>query len=398
MPDQASLVVMRLHRQPTGLRLPRHTIRVRLALSYWRLFVASGAVLLAVTVALWQGAAFSTAHVPGSAAGNPARPGGITIVHGSDLKQLLIMAGIALAIMAVVSIMFGWLVAGQFLRPVRIITAAAREISATSLHKRLNLQGPDDELKALADTFDDLLARLDRSFQFERRFVANASHELRTPLATMRVWLDVAMAKPGPLPPESVALAGRIRHELDQIDTLLEGFLTLARTQQVSASDQATIALSSTASAAIERRADAVSDMALTIDHEHCPQAAVTGSQTLLSRMIENVIDNAIRHNNPGGWVRVRTPVEGSLARVVVENGGATLTQGDVDQLGHPFHRLGTERTRAGNGTGLGLSIVKSIAEAHGGSLSLQARPDGGLRVTITLPRAAAAAAPAGQP
>src|SRR5215472_8823078 len=186
--------VMRLRSRLTGLRfwpqLSRRTIRVRLALSYWGLFVASGAVLLAVTVALWQGATTTTVHVlpvGGNHAPNAGRPGGITTVHGSDLSQLLIVSGIALAMMAVVSIAFGWLVAGRFLQPVRAITAAARRISATSLHERLNLAGPDDDLKELADTFDGLLARLERSFQFERRFVANASHELRTPLTTMRV-------------------------------------------------------------------------------------------------------------------------------------------------------------------------------------------------------------------
>jgi len=315
--------------------------RTRLTLSYWRLIVAAGAVLLVVTVGLWQSVS-TTTHVSGP---DPAGPG-VTTVHGSNLQGLLILAGIALATMAVVAIVFGRLVA----------------------------------------------ARLERSFEFERRFVANVSHELRTPLATMRVWLDVAMAKPGPLPPESVALAGRIRHELDHIDTLLEGFLTLARTQQVPASDQAAVSLSGTAAAAIGQRADTASGLALTVDHEPCPDAAVTGSRTLLARMIENVIDNAIRHNEPGGWVRVREQAEGALAQVVVENGGAVLAQKEVDRLGRPFHRLGRERTGTGDGTGLGLSIVKSIAEAHGGGVALQALPGGGLRVTITLPRAEAMA------
>ena len=131
------------------------------------------------------------------------------------------MAGVALAVMAVVSIVFGWLVAGRFLAPIRAITATARRISATSLHERLSLQGPDDDLKELADTINELLARLESSFESERRFAASASHELRTPLATMRVWLDVAMAKPGPLPPQTTVLADRIRGELDHVDALL---------------------------------------------------------------------------------------------------------------------------------------------------------------------------------
>ena len=148
--------------------------------------------------------------------------------------------------MAVLSLAIGWLLAGRFLRPLRTITTTAREISATNLHERLNLAGPDDELKELADTFDELLDRLDRSFAFERQFVANASHELRTPLAGMRTSLDVAMAKPGPVPPHIATLADRLRRELDHVDRLLESFLTLAHTQQGPPADQSTVSLADT--------------------------------------------------------------------------------------------------------------------------------------------------------
>jgi signal transduction histidine kinase len=289
----------------------------------------------------------------------------------------------------------GWLVAGRLLRPVRAITAAAKRISATSLHERLNLDGPDDDLKELADTFDDLLARLERSFQFERRFVTNASHELRTPLTTMRVFLDVATAKPEPLPPQLTTLAGRLRHQLDVIDSLLESFLTLARTQQGPAADQATLPLDGIASAAIERHAGAIRDLALTVERGQCPQAWVRGSTTLLSRMVDNVIGNAVKHNEPGGWIRVSTEA-GLMARVVVENGGRVLGEEDVAVLTQPFRRPGAERTGSGKGTGLGLSIVESIAAVHGGTLGLSARAGGGLRVVIALPLAVAA--PAGAP
>jgi hypothetical protein len=367
-------------------RLPRPAIRVRMALSYWGLFVVSGAVLLAATLALWQGETVTTVHVTGRA----SSPG--VTVHGSDLGQLLILAGIALAVMAVVSIMFGWLVAGRFLAPVRAITASARRISATSLHERLSLQGPDDELKELADTIDGLLARLERSFESERRFAASASHELRTPLATMRVWLDVTMAKPGPLPPQAVALAGRIRGELDHVDALLESLLILARTQQGPSGDQTVLALSAATAAAIQRHAETIAAMPLRVDHRACPAARVPGSGTLLARMIENVIDNAVRHNRPGGWIRVSAETARAQARLVVENSGAILTAEDVSQLARPFRRPGAERTGSGSGTGLGLTIVKAIAEAHGGSLSLHAPDGGGLRLVITLPLAAAAA------
>jgi signal transduction histidine kinase len=365
--------------------LPRPAIRMRMALSYWGLFVVSGAVLLAVTLALWQGETVTTVHVTGTASSPRAT------VHGSDLGQLLVLAGIALAVMAVVSIMFGWLVAGRFLAPVRAITASARRISATSLHERLSLQGPDDELKELADTIDELLARLERSFESERRFAASASHELRTPLATMRVWLDVASAKPGPQPPQTTALADRIRSELDHVDALLESLLILARTQQGPAHDQTVLALSTATAAAIQRHAGTIAAMPLRVDHRPCADARVAGSGTLLTRMIENVIDNAVRHNRPGGWIRVSAETARAQARLVVENSGAVLTAEDVSQLARPFRRPGAERTGSGSGTGLGLTIVKAVAEAHGGSLGLHGRAEGGLRLAITLPLAAAA-------
>jgi signal transduction histidine kinase len=392
-------IVMRLRFRLAGLRRRPHpswrTFQVRLALSYWGLFVASGAVLLAVTVALWQGVAVTHVHPAGAGRGAPAagHPAGHGVLLGSDLGPLLAVAGIALALMAVVSIACGWLVAGRLLGPVRAITAAARRISATSLHERINLAGPDDDLKELADTFDGLLARLERSFVFERRFVANASHELRTPLTTMRVWLDVAQAKPGPQPPQLVSLAGRLRRELDHVDALLESFLTLARTQQGPAADQSTVSLAGIATGALESRAGAIADLRLSVDRGKCPDVWVRGSATLLARMVENVIDNAIRHNEAGGWIRVSTESGGSVARIVVENGGALLSHDDVSHLGQPFQRPGAERTGSDRGTGLGLSIVDSIATVHGGRLGLSARAGGGLRVVITLPLAVTAAA-----
>jgi signal transduction histidine kinase len=314
---------------------------------------------------------------------NPAS--GIT-QHSSDRHQLLIASGIGLAIMAGVSLAVGWLVAGRFLRPLRTITTTAREISATNLHERLHLAGPDDELKELADTFDQLLDRLERSFAFERQFVANASHELRTPLAGMRTSLDVAMAKPGPVPAHLGTLAGRLRRELDHIDRLLESFLTLAQTQQGPLADQATVPLGELARVAIARHADAISALGLTVEQRQAPDAWVTGSETLLSRMVENLVDNALGHNQPGGWIRATTAREGKHVQFVVENSGPVLAPNQVVQLTQPFRRIGAERTGSANGAGLGLAIVSSIAEAHGGRLDLEALGRGGLRVAITLP------------
>ena len=379
---------MRLRPQLTGrsfrARLPRRTIRVRLAVLFFAVFLASSAALLAVTVLVWLGrtGGFHTAHAPAGSLRNPAI--GI-LQHSSDRHQLLIAAGVALAIMAGLSLALGWLVAGRFLRPLRTITTAAREISATNLHQRLNLAGPDDELKELGDTFDALLARLERSFAFERQFVANASHELRTPLAGMRTSLDVAMAKPGPVPSQFRTLADRLGRELDHVDRLLESFLTLAQTQQGPLADQSTVSLADLARLAIERHTDAISTMRLTVEQQPA-NACVGGSQTLLARMIDNVIENAIGHNQPGGWVRVTTTVEDTRAGVVVENSGPVLDPGEVKQLTQPFRRIGAERTGQDDGAGLGLAIVASITEVHAGTLELAAIEDGGLRVAITLP------------
>ncbi len=374
----------------------RSTIRVRLAALFFAVFLASGAVLLLVTVVVWQsrtGDLVATA-VPTPIAQNPAT--GIT-QHGSDRHELLVASAIALAIMAFVSLAVGWLVAGRFLRPLRAITATTREISATNLHERLNLVGPDDELKELADTFDQLLDRLERSFAFERQFVANASHELRTPLAGMRTSLDVAMAKAGTPPPQMRTLAERLGRELDHVERLLESFLMLAHSQQGPPAELSTVSLADLVRIAIERRAGEIEALGLELEWQQGEEAWVSGSETLLARMVENVIDNTLAHNQAGGWVQLSTEVEGKRARLAVENGGPLLDPDEVKQLTQPFRRLGGERTGSDRGSGLGLAIVASIVELHGGTLELEALGEGGLRVAITLPLAArtAAGAPA---
>ncbi len=231
-----------------------------MTLLYGALFLLSGAVLLAIASGVAR--VGSTQAVPrrirtgrqserggqpdragaGRRQGPPAAgsAGGGQHNQGSSVThQLLIGSLVALAIMAGASALLGWLMAGHALRPLRTITATARRISEDNLHERLAFSGPDDELKRLADTIDDLLERLESAFAAQRRFVANASHELRTPLATMRASLDVAMAKPDPIPPQTAPLAGRLRAELDRVDDLLEGFLALARAQHGALPDAA---------------------------------------------------------------------------------------------------------------------------------------------------------------
>jgi hypothetical protein len=356
---------------------------------FFAVFLASGAGLLAVTFAVWQG---TTGHltveatpVPAGALHNQATG---TAQHSSDRHQLVVASVVALAIMAGASLVLGWLVAGRFLRPLRKITATTRDISATNLHERLNLTGPDDELKELADTFDQLLDRLERSFAFERQFVANASHELRTPLAGMRTSLDVAMAKREPVPPHVHTLTDRLRRELDHADQLLESFLSLAHAQQGPLTDESTVSIAELARLAIERCAGAISAMGLDVEQRQRTDAWVTGSQTLLSRMVENVVGNAVSHNRPGGWARVTTAAADRRAQLVVENGGPVLDPMELKRLTQPFWRVGAERTGSDKGVGMGLAIVSSIVEVHGGTLHLEAFREGGLRVAITLPLA----------
>ena len=364
------------------------SVRLRLTALYSGLFLLCGAGLLAITYVLVDRVTAIHAVATGSPGGAPTR-GAVVHTHLVDLHQLLAQSGVALAIMTVVSVVLGWWVAGRVLRPLRAMTAATRRISEENLDQRLALPGPRDELTELADTIDGLLERLEASFEAQRRFASNASHELRTPLATMRAALDVAMAKPVPVPEHILTLERRLRQELDRVERLLEGLLSLARSQRAPAGEEVTVALDQIASQAVAHRTSEISAKQLDVDFEVSAEVWVSGSETLLSRMVENVIENAISHNQPGGWVRVIPTVKGSLASLVVENGGSRLVQEDVDQFAEPFRRLGTPRTGSQMGSGLGLSIVASIAQAHGGALDLHARRDGGLRVVIALPAAA---------
>ncbi|MFD8527444.1 ATP-binding protein [Streptosporangium canum] len=384
-------------------RRPVRTVRLRFTVLYGAMFLLSGIGLLVITNLVGLGGTRTSQSAPsGTPPVEPATLAAATDritwlqtqlsdTHAAQSRQLLIGSAVALVVMGVVSVVLGRVIAGRVLRPLRMITAATRRISADNLHERLAAQGPADEVKDLADTIDELLERLESSFDAQRRFVANASHELRTPLATMRASLDVALAKPEPIPAQTAVLADRLRTELDQVDRLLEGFLTLARTQHGALADRTTLSLRQLANAALHARAADITTRRLAV----APAAAVDdsawtqGNRTLLTRMIDNVIDNAITHNHQGGWIRLASTTGARTAQLVVETGGRVLGQEQVDSLVRPFQRLSADRTHSGTGSGLGLSIVAAIAAAHGGTLDLQARPEGGLRVAISLPAAA---------
>ncbi|MFB9235553.1 sensor histidine kinase [Plantactinospora siamensis] len=362
---------------------------MRLTLLYASLFLASGVALLAlvaflvfrqpVLVTVAPAPPFRDPDLP-----RPPPPADLAVVPTwQTVQSVLLMSAIALAVMAVVSTALGWVVAGRALRPLRTMTVTTRRISERTLHQRLAVPGPRDELTELADTVDELLARLERAFEAQRRFVANASHELRTPLAMMRTSVDVAASKPAPVPREVTVLAGKLNEGLDAADRLLEGLLLLARAQNDPAPRTEPVRLADLVDAALGARADAVAERRLTVDRRTAP-VVVPGNASLLRSLVDNLVDNAVRHNAPGGWLRVMTGTRGYRTRVTVENGGPVLDQADVDLLGQPFQRIGAARTSR-SGTGLGLSIVAAVATAHGGTLVLRARPDGGLWAQVEL-------------
>jgi hypothetical protein len=383
-------------------RRPLRTVRMRLTLLYGTLFLLSGVAVLAVAYTLtWNALNAMNVMSPPPAIENASRlqalreeklrSGLITGQHAAMMHQLLTSCVLALAVAAVLSIGLGWLVAGRVLRPLRTMTAATQRISEQNLHQRLAVAGPDDELKRLGDTIDDLLARLEAAFDAQRRFVANASHELRTPLTMMRTALDVATRKPGPPVPAVTALAGKIRIGLDRADRLVESFLTLARAEHGGTVHRTTVALDKLATTVLADRFDAINDMHLTVGQDH-HDAPVPGSEALLTHLTGNLIDNAIRHNQPGGWIHVATDTDTGTgtARLVIENCGPIVDPSRVDELAQPFRRAVRDRTTANDtGVGLGLSIVAAITTTHHGTLDLHARPHGGLRVTVTLPLAA---------
>ncbi len=391
---------------------PRGTVRLRMTVLYGGLFVLSGAALLAIASGLVVGSS-STAAVSGTRQAVPASGNQGTQLALSQAQQqirqlqaalanesstragishrLLMASLVALGIMVAVSVLVGWIFAGRSLRPLRLITATARRISEDNLNERLGFSGPQDELKDLADTFDGLLERLEAAFAAQRGFVANASHELRTPLATMRASLDVAMAKPGPLPPQTVVLYRRLHAELDRTEDLLEGLLVLARAQHGVLPKRDIVAVDEMVADAVRARSAEIDAAGLRIQLTGEARLQVAGSGVMIRRMVDNVVDNAIVHNDPQGWIAVASWAGQDTCRIVVENGGPVLDQDQVSQLAQPFRRLGADRVRSERGSGLGLSIVTAIAAAHGGSVDLLARQEGGLQVAITLPLAVTA-------
>ncbi|MEU6934012.1 HAMP domain-containing sensor histidine kinase [Streptomyces sp. NPDC046385] len=367
------------------LRPAQRSLRLRLTALYSGLFSVTGLLLLGLTYLLFRERLTGTtvlvlpkdAPYAGTAPSlSKAQVAALAERLREDaLDQLLLMSLLALLVMLVASVALGWLVAGRALRPLHTIAATAQRLSAATLHERIGLTGPDDELKNLADTFDALLDRLHAAFEAQRRFVANASHELRTPLAVQRAAIQIRLgrARPEDLP--------RIQEEL--LDTnrrserLIEGLLTLATTDRgLDRREPADLALIAAEAVGQSRPAIHTAGLRLALDLRPLP---VTGDPVLLHQLVGNLVQNAVRHNVPGGSVEVTTGPDGTLT---VRNTGPVVPPGETDSLLEPFRRL----SRTGDGAGLGLSIVRSIAQAHGGTVGLTAPADGGLVVRVTVP------------
>jgi signal transduction histidine kinase len=377
-------------------RRPVRTVRLRLTLLYGGLFLATGALLVGLVYLLVAYSAFGAPPAPPApdVGGLPELPAPqppvlapafqdqLDLQRAAGLRGLLISSGLALTITAAGSVLVGWLVAGRVLRPLATMTTTVRRITADDLHRRLATSGPDDELKELADTFDDLLDRLERAFGAQRRFVANASHELRTPLTVQRAAIEVALAD-ADAPPQSLReTLRRLLSSGEHQERIIEALLTLARSQQGLARWQ-DVDLAEVALAVLD--ADGAARDGRPAMATALAPAPVAGDPELLERMVANLISNAERHNVPDGWVNVATSTGPGCVVLEVANSGPVVPPDQVAGLLEPFRTLGPARTRD-RGLGLGLSIVAAIAQAHGGTVALHPRAEGGLDVRVILP------------
>jgi signal transduction histidine kinase len=286
---------------------------------------------------------------------------------------------------AVLALLASWLVAGRMLRPIRTITRTARRISSTSLHERLALDGPPDELKELGDTLDGLFARLEAAFEAQRHFVANASHELRTPLTAERALLQVALDDPGMTAAAWRSTAAEVLASSDEQARLIEALLTLASSEG-GVNDRELVDLAPAVTAAIDDLAPETGLLGIAIDEVTEP-APLDGDPLLVQRLVANLLTNAVRHNVPGGRVEVRTGVADGAAVLSVTNTGPAVPPAELDRLFQPFQRLDRRRATSKDGHGLGLSIVRAIAAAHDATVTARPIPGGGLRVSVSFPR-----------
>jgi signal transduction histidine kinase len=388
-----------LDRLRIRLRLPPPTVRLRLTALYGALFLITSAVLLTLGYLLVRhnlDQGVSTTREALRRLGIPLgtfRPFRFSDssqarlvaavraqLRAAALHRLLIEYVIALVVTTGVSVVAGWWLAGRALRPLRRIIATARRVSGENLGERIGLTGPADELRELAETFDGMLERLDTAFASQRHFVANASHELRTPLAIMRAELDVALADQDASAGELRRTAEELRETVDRCERLIEGLLVLARSEAASGHEEP-VDLAALAGDCITDFSARSREAQVTL-RDYLSPAWTQGEPALLERLVANLVDNAIRYNEPGGFIEVRTRSDGAKVQLEVSNSGAVIAPGDAARLTEPFQRL----TRSPGGSGLGLSIVSSTVRAHRGTTRVTPREDGGLVVSVELP------------
>jgi signal transduction histidine kinase len=399
-------------------RWPRRTIRLRLTALFAGLFFISGVALLAITYVLvvhatngfvFQGQNGGTASFEGHDVGSVPSPnstvtstaaGNLTDEqlaaqarqlnaqasqqHTDELHQLFVQSAIALAIMLVVSTALGWIVAGRALRPIRLMTAAARRISEDNLQERLAVPGPSDELKDLGDTIDGLLTRLEASFDSQRRFIANASHELRTPLTLTKALLQMTLADPNATVKTMRATCKDVLVAEEQQESLIEALLTLARSQR-GLDQRQPVDLAAIVSQTVVELQPEADRRVLSVDAVIRP-VAVSGDPRLLQRLVSNLLSNALRYNTADGYIEVSVDYESGSPTLRIGNTGPHIPEVELERVLQPFQRGRSGRTGDSDGLGLGLSIVAAIANAHGATLRLTPRIEGGLEVEVVFP------------
>ncbi|MFJ9886106.1 sensor histidine kinase [Streptomyces sp. NPDC091287] len=302
-----------------------------------------------------------------------------TAAGDAALSQLLTVSGVSLAVYSALSVALAWWMAGRVLRPVGVITARARRLSGSNLHERLALKAPPGELKELADTFDGMLDRIQELVAARQRFAANAAHELRTPLAVQRAAAEIGLADDPP--PEKVAwIRDKLIDTATSSERLIEGLLLLAVSDE-GLRRRERVALDETTTTVTEALAAEAKERSISVEVTARP-VTVEGDAVLLDHLVHNLVANALRHNHPGGTVRVRVGPDG----LEVANTGPVVDPATVPLLFEPFRRARARRHAPGEGAGLGLSIVASVARAHGGDAGASANLGGGLTARVVLP------------
>jgi signal transduction histidine kinase len=381
-------------------RRPRTTLRWRLTLVFGGVTFAVGLTLLVLSIVLVDRAArqsalsfdprlFYTDPRTGESVSLQDTAQRIQDAQREEAKRQLYKQGLlSLALLGAGGVAVTYVLSGRVLRPLQAITATAQRLSAEQLDERIDLAGPDDELKELADTFDAMLGRLEASFATQQRFVADASHELRTPLAVMRTEVDVALADPNATVEELRASAIVVRAATERADRLVDSLLLLARSDALAVDglpEREPVDLAALAAAGLRAVRSDVEELGLRVDATwgHAP---VRGDAGLLERLAGNLVENAVRHNVPGGFVQASAGVtDDGRSWLTVANSGAVIAPDDIEALFEPFRRHGQART-ARRGAGLGLSIVRAVARAHGGTVEAFPRSAGGLVVRVDLP------------